>query len=433
MMLRKKGIAILLAIMMMLSFMLTACGQDVPASPEGQSPAAPNNTGGGETTVLQYYHWTSEQQPLYDELIPLFEKKNPDVKIETTVVPYNEYWTLLQTSIPAGNGPDVFLMSNSRYDRFRDADMLENLSPYMENSNLKLDDLSKSVLEMFNGDGNLYGVPKDCDSLALFYNKKLFDELGEPYPTDDWTWDDCFEFSKRVSKPAENFYGFLITTSDDTGYVPYLRSHGGYFVNEDRVTPEATKPVIAERLEIWRAAVQGGYHPSVALMDEMGNDQLFMNGQVAMMVDGVWMLAPYMEAFEEGTLDMVQVPLGSDHRDITSGSTCISIAPNSEKKEQAWKFTSFFVEEEALEIIAKYNLTPYQSHAEDWTGNFPGVNAAAFTQGLGSARDSVEANDRSLPDPFAEAVSRALTTDEPIADILNDIQGQMEAIAAREN
>ena len=47
-----------------------------------------------------------------------------------------------------------------------------------------------------NADGDQLAVPKDIDTCAVWYNKKMFDEAGIDYPTADWTWDDFREVAK---------------------------------------------------------------------------------------------------------------------------------------------------------------------------------------------------------------------------------------------
>jgi multiple sugar transport system substrate-binding protein len=36
--------------------------------------------------------------------------------------------------------------------------------------------------------------------MAVYYNKKIFDQFNIPYPTDDWTWDDLFEDRSGADK-----------------------------------------------------------------------------------------------------------------------------------------------------------------------------------------------------------------------------------------
>jgi multiple sugar transport system substrate-binding protein len=50
--------------------------------------------------------------------------------------------------------------------------------------------------------GELYGLPitGSTNSLAMFYNKDIFDKFGLPYPKDNMTWDDVYELTKKIGR-----------------------------------------------------------------------------------------------------------------------------------------------------------------------------------------------------------------------------------------
>ncbi len=46
--------------------------------------------------------------------------------------------------------------------------------------------------------GNVYGLPKDFNTLAVQFNRDLFDEAKVPYPNQTDTWDTFKDKLKRV-------------------------------------------------------------------------------------------------------------------------------------------------------------------------------------------------------------------------------------------
>lgn len=44
-----------------------------------------------------------------------------------------------------------------------------------------------------------YTLPKDYSDIAVYYNKKLFDEAGVAYPQAGWTWDDFYATAKQLT------------------------------------------------------------------------------------------------------------------------------------------------------------------------------------------------------------------------------------------
>ena len=70
-----------------------------------------------------------------------------------------------------------------------DAGLLLNLNDYIEgDENIDMAKYYEDIVELYtNDDGIHYAIPKDYDTVALWYNKTIFDEAGMEYPTNDWT------------------------------------------------------------------------------------------------------------------------------------------------------------------------------------------------------------------------------------------------------
>ncbi|MBZ0309810.1 MAG: extracellular solute-binding protein [Anaerolineae bacterium] len=56
----------------------------------------------------------------------------PDAEVDLQVVPWNEYWNLLQTNAASGDLPDVFNMSQDRFYFYANNDVLLDLQPYWD-------------------------------------------------------------------------------------------------------------------------------------------------------------------------------------------------------------------------------------------------------------------------------------------------------------
>ncbi|MCL1796623.1 MAG: extracellular solute-binding protein, partial [Clostridia bacterium] len=57
--------------------------------------------------TITLYYWDENQKPGMDAVVAMYEAES-GVKVESTVIPWAQYWTKLQTSLPSENGPDVF-------------------------------------------------------------------------------------------------------------------------------------------------------------------------------------------------------------------------------------------------------------------------------------------------------------------------------------
>ena len=90
---------------------------------------------------------------------------------------------MLEAGATGGSLPDVFWMHSNEIYRYASNDMLLDLTDRISASNLV--DLSKfpqGLNEIYNHEGKQYAVPKDFDTIGLWYNKNLFDEANLSYP-----------------------------------------------------------------------------------------------------------------------------------------------------------------------------------------------------------------------------------------------------------
>lgn len=83
-----------------------------------------------------------------------------------------------------GKGPDIFLVRNAWLPKF---ETLIASAPVYEFSEKEYRDAFVDVVaDDFLIDGKAYGVPLSVDSLALYYNKDIFNAAGITAPPTDW-------------------------------------------------------------------------------------------------------------------------------------------------------------------------------------------------------------------------------------------------------
>jgi len=59
-------------------------------------------------TVKLWMHNHPPRVPLDEELLAKFKEENPNINVEFTVVPDQEWDTTLATALASGSGPDLF-------------------------------------------------------------------------------------------------------------------------------------------------------------------------------------------------------------------------------------------------------------------------------------------------------------------------------------
>ena len=83
--------------------------------------------------------------------------------------------------ILAGSMPDVFWMHSNYSQKFMSNDILLDLTDRISGSEtIDLSSYYQDIVELYQYDGKTYAIPKDYDTIGLWYNKALFDEAGVP-------------------------------------------------------------------------------------------------------------------------------------------------------------------------------------------------------------------------------------------------------------
>lgn len=181
-----------------------------------------------EKVTINVMYWDNVQKPVIDQAIVNFEAANPNITVESSIVPWAQYWQKLQTSTVAGTAPDVFWMNVPTFPKYANNGLLLNLSDYVAENNVDITKYPSTLIDLFTKDGNLYAIPENYDTIAMVYNKALFDEAGLDYPTADWTWDDLLAAAKKLTKDTDDGkqYGYMASYENQSGYYNFIASNG---------------------------------------------------------------------------------------------------------------------------------------------------------------------------------------------------------------
>ena len=298
-----------------------------------------------EDVVLNFYYWDEGQTPGMDAAIALFEEQNPNIKIESTVIPWSDYFTKLQTALPAGTGPDVFWV-NIHAAQFANAGLLLDLKDLIAEAGIDISNYPQASLDVmkFDTEDAIYGMPKDFQSVGIYYNKGIFDEMGVPYPQADWTWEDFRETAIQLTN--DDHYGY----ASFIGY-PNFRSfevsNGAVYTNEDKTESLLNSPESVEALQFLHDLMYVDHaSPTGAEMAEIEASDMFRNGMVAMMADGSWCKNTYYEALGDD-LAVIEMPQNAVKAIPDGGGLCYGIASNGKNIEASWTFVEFLASAEA--------------------------------------------------------------------------------------
>ena len=128
----------------------------------------------GDKVTLSYGFWDPNQEPAMKEIVKAFEAENPNITVDTQLTPRQQFFTKLQAGVTSGTAPDVFWMSPVLLPLYGAGGVLKSVNDQHYDTSV----YPQQLVSLCENNGNLYGLPKDMDTIAVWYNKKLFDAAG---------------------------------------------------------------------------------------------------------------------------------------------------------------------------------------------------------------------------------------------------------------
>jgi multiple sugar transport system substrate-binding protein len=332
---------------------------------------------GQKTVTIRYGVWMSEQIDGIKAQISAFEKKYPNIKVKLEHVPWEEYWTKLQTMMAGGDCWDVFTMDNGFYLKdYVAKKAIVDITPFIEKDKIDLSVYPSGILKLHNVNGRYYSLPRDYDTIAMYFNKKAFDEAKLKYPDTNWTWDDvkkaAEKLTKKDAKGSVVRYGITAdggALSVSQGFLfPLILSLGGTLVDKDGKVLLDTPPAV-EALSFAKELTEKGFAPKPGVTSE----DLFIAGRSAMNFGGSWMLGYYsqnIKAFNFGVVMLPKSKLGK--RATISDSLGNVIWSKTKNLDSAWTFVKWMAGKEAAEILGKTGavIPAYKGADKLWVQGF---------------------------------------------------------------
>ena len=138
---------------------------------------------GGDRVSLEF--WGIDDEKVWEPTIKSFRRVYPEVSIDYTEVDPDSYESDLVNALAAGRGPDVFMFKSTWLSKHQN-----KLYP-APTSKISADTVSglfpQVVLADFVSDERVYALPVSVDTLALVYNRDIFDRKGVALPPKTWS------------------------------------------------------------------------------------------------------------------------------------------------------------------------------------------------------------------------------------------------------
>ncbi|WP_240470947.1 ABC transporter substrate-binding protein [Schaalia suimastitidis] len=376
---------------------------------------------GDNTVVLNYWLWDSAQLPGYRQCAAAFQEENPDIEVQITQFGWGDYWMQITATMVAEAAPDVFTNHTGQFGKYAELGQLLDLEPYIERDNFDLSIYNDGLADQWLNEAGTgrYGIPKDWDTEALFYNEEMIAEAG--YTSEDlwnltWNPQDGGSFEALIAHLTVDKNG---VRGDEPGFdknnvavygMGYNEAGAGYgqvqwsafalsngqWTWSDKNpwgrTFQYDDPDFKETISWYIGLIEKGYMPPLSVASSgIGTLESLGTGAYAMIVEGSWNVAGIAKS-SAVPVQVAPTPIGPDgNRASVMNGLADSVFVGTKHPEEAWEWVKFLGSTKCQDIIAEqavvfpaissssdkavdafekigFDATAFSVHIEDGTG-----------------------------------------------------------------
>ena len=341
---------------------------------------------------IQVNIWDNNQLAGLQEIADAWSEES-GVDVTINVVDWDNYWTLLEAGASGGQMPDVFWMHSNTAQMYMENDLILPLDDYIAADDaIDLDNYYEGIVELYKSNGVQYALPKDHDTIALLYNKAIFDKYGVEYPTDDWSWDDVLAAATAITEAGKDdgVYGYAINTSNNQdGWYNIVYDYGAQIITDDHKGTTIGSDEAKAGMEMLRKILEVAAPQTTVA--ETGTDSLFQSGLVGMITQGSWMINSFYKAENHDDYAWALIPYadvnGNGQCDEGERWSCYNGLGGAashawEDPDACYSRISWFCNEENQIKQAELGVTMagMKSVSEQFADAFPGMDVSAFTK-----------------------------------------------------
>ncbi|TYL53181.1 ABC transporter substrate-binding protein [Agromyces mariniharenae] len=316
---------------------------------------------------LDFFQFKGEALEDFEQVIADFEAENPDIDVVQNQVADAD--TIIRTLLVKDKAPDVItLNANGNFGRLAQAGVFYDFSdePVLQTINPAVQEI---LADLGNAEGEVNGLGYVNNANGVIYNREIFEEQGLEVPE---TWDEFIAVCDALRDAGiVPFYG---TLADSWTGLPSFNALGAYpaqgdFFEQMREEGEDVGPdsevsfqqdfaeAMDQQYELF-SYTQEGYRGKTY---DDGN-AAFANGEVAMLMQGIWAINPVKEINPDIDAAIFPYPATDDPDDrlLVSGvDVVVTMGENTPHREEALRFIDYLFEQDVIEqFAASQNMVP---------------------------------------------------------------------------
>lgn len=257
----KKIMALLLTGTMAISLLSGCSGNGGTQQQSAGNGSAAASSAASTTPVKIRVSWWGNQvrNDRTVAVLDMYTKDHPNVTFQTEFSDWTGYFDKMATQAASGSLPDILQQDYGYIKQYQNKGQLLNLTPYVQKGTLKLDDVSKSILQSGTINGELCALCLGVNTPVMMYDKEIVQQAGITIG-DQITWDEFMKDSKIIYEKT----GVKGLIGGDSGTLGMLMRGDGNHIYNDEGTAFGVKDstVMKEFFTMIKTSMDAGWHIS---------------------------------------------------------------------------------------------------------------------------------------------------------------------------
>lgn len=307
-------------------------------------------------------------------IIPVIKQKYPEIEVDLTIFPWDNFIERYLNAMDAGDAPDVLFVDNNLLSRLVGMRIAEDLTAEPYNGEVLAGAFPESTIAPFRSlkDDHLFALPLDIGPGVAYFRRDLFEKAG--LPSEPVALGSYLEQPENWLEAAEKLkkHGSWIA-STDYDPIDITVYSSGFFDREFNYVRDSS--AFETALELSRQIRKRGLASGINLNSTAGQEAL-RDGKTAMFFNGWWYRGNLKAAAPEteGLWGIMRLPLQLYG---WAGSSGTLISSSSDNKAGAWAVVS---------VLAQQIQTTYANSVRmlngEWTDSGDKFYAGQRTQVL---------------------------------------------------
>lgn len=300
-------------------------------------------------TTIRFWAFGREGE-VVREMVPEFERRHPDIKVEVQQVPWSAAHEKLLTAFVGDATPDAAQLGNTWIPEFSSLGALASLDARVAQSPGLKTDAFPGVWDTNVVDGRTWGLPWYVDTRLLFYRKDLVAASGGPWPPRSWAeWRETLERIKKIGGPDR--FAILLPIDEWTQPAIFGLQNGASLLADGGRRGGFRDPRFRQAMAFYLDLYKSGLAPALDLQSVANLYQQFAEGYFAMVITGPWNLGQFKDRLPADMQDRwATAPLPPPDANMPwpglslAGGSSLVLFRKTRSPEAAWKWLQYLSE-----------------------------------------------------------------------------------------